>query len=77
MSQEKELLELADSMNNFSWWVKCKLQDELARRKTGIDPAILHAVEKLINVKLASKGVITDTKSKTGGNDEIDPDQFF
>lgn len=76
-SQEKGLLELADSMDNFSWWVKSKLQDEIDRRKTGIDPAMLQAVEKLIDAKLASKVLITHAKSKTGDNDEIDPDQFF
>jgi hypothetical protein len=76
-SQEKELLELAESMENFSWWVKSKLQDELARRKTGIDLAIFRSVEKLIDAKLAGKIVIQDTQIKAGSNDEIDPDQFF
>jgi len=39
MSKEKELLELVDSMDNFSWWVKSRLQGEIIRRKTGVDPA--------------------------------------
>jgi len=76
-SKEKELLELADSIENFSWWVKSKLQYELTRNKTGIDPAILQAVGRLIDAKLASRVVMPDTKSKAGNNDDIDQHQFF
>lgn len=76
-SREKDLLKLAESMMNFSGWVKDKLRDEIARQTIGIDPAILNAVEKMIDVKLASKIVTTDTRSKAGNNNEIDPNQFF
>lgn len=75
--QEKELLELADSMENFSGWVKSTLRNELIRRNTGIDQAILQAVDKLIEAKIASKIAIPDVKGKAGDNDDIDPEQFF
>ena len=76
-AQEKELLILADSIDNFSGWVKSKLRDELARRITGIDPAILQVVEKFIDVKLAGKVANPDTKSQANNNHDIDSEQFF
>lgn len=67
---ESELLEYADTLPNFSKWVKERLRQAKELQDKGLDPAVIEAIERLIDVKLANKviSVKEEVKKPSRGN---------
>jgi DNA topoisomerase VI subunit B len=65
--KEKDLLEYANNIENFSVWVKDQIRKNMqAKGKTGIDPEIKCFIEKLIDEKLAGLQLNDAEKQKSG-----------
>ena len=81
--EQHELLDYADSLDNFSDWVREKLAEDKLLKEHGpledskLDPKELAAlVESLLETKLAGRIIATDQEEKSNGVN-VDMDQFF
>jgi len=71
------LLEFADGLQNFSDWVKRRIEREIVKYETGVDPEIAALVERLVEVKLAGRLVRSEENVESKDTLLEDIDKFF
>jgi hypothetical protein len=74
---DHRLLEFADGLQNFSDWVKRRIEREIVKYETGVDPEIAALVERLVEVKLAGRLVRSEENVESKDTLLEDIDKFF
>lgn len=74
---DHRLLKFADGLQNFSDWVKRRIEREIVKYEIGVDPEIAALVERLVEVKLAGRLVRSEENVESKDTLLEDIDKFF